>query len=542
MTSIFRFGALVLALLTAVALASCGDDADPASGPAALMPADAPVYIEAVVSPEGAQAESLNALTAKLGELPLIGTLTNPGDLIKGMIEDSASSSGVSLDFSEDVDPWLGERLGISYLSVADGSERFVAALETTDEGETEDALARILSEDAVPNEERTYEDVTYYTSGAEDYGVGVFSGHLVLATLDEFEAAVQVADSGESLADSDQLTEATAGLEDERLATLVLDASQFGELATSSPEELEKFEQVRAALPEFFDEPLSFALGVDERTIYLDQASPEVEGQPEVTESENFAEAPGDAFGAFGMGDIGGWITFVTGLYDRVAESGVALEEGYPEDGLAAAFEEETGVALDDLADAIGDGTVWVRGDLPDSLEIGSRISVSDEETVLELVDEIRDGAESEEGASAVGPPLDSDAEGFSVDFTKSDPTFEFERFNLEVGDGSLRVSLFQDAGSADSALPSETLGETDVFSGAGELLGADFELLGVADLAPIFDLALAEASQDLAVPFGGPEALFARFLTNKFEALALGARSADGRVIQRFALGIAE
>ncbi len=59
----------------ALAVAGCGDEDDPdaASGPASVMPADTPIYVEATVRPEGEQAENLDALLAELGELPLIG-------------------------------------------------------------------------------------------------------------------------------------------------------------------------------------------------------------------------------------------------------------------------------------------------------------------------------------------------------------------------------------------------------------------------------------------------------------------------------------
>ncbi|MDQ3573186.1 MAG: DUF3352 domain-containing protein, partial [Actinomycetota bacterium] len=308
---------LAVAAFASVAVASCGDDAEVASGPASLMPPDAPVYIEAVVSPQGEQAERVDGLLAKLGEVPLLGTVTNPGELIKGAIEDSAAGSGISLDFAEDVDPWLGERIGFSVLSAGDDVERFVAALETTDEDATAETLQRILEEDAAPNEEHTYEDVTYYTSATDEYAVGVFDGHLVLATRDDFEAAVDAAAGSESLADGGEIEEATAGLADDRLATLLLDFDQLAELMTGSPEDLEELERAKQVVPAIFEEPLAVGLGVDEQAIYIEQVSPELEGQPALAGSENLASAPGDSLGAFGLDGLGDLITFVTDFYD---------------------------------------------------------------------------------------------------------------------------------------------------------------------------------------------------------------------------------
>ncbi|MDQ3573187.1 MAG: hypothetical protein M3383_10085, partial [Actinomycetota bacterium] len=215
-----------------------------------------------------------------------------------------------------------------------------------------------------------------------------------------------------------------------------------------------------------------------------------------------------------------------------------------YPAEGAAAAFEEETGIALADATDAIGDGTLWVRGEAPGALEIGSRVTVTDEGTVTDLLDQLRGHAKEEEGAEAVGPPLDPAAAGFSVD-SASDPTSDFEFVNLEVSDGSLRIDLFPDARSAQSATdpPEATLGESPAFARAEEVLGPGYEVLGLADLEPIVDLALADAGlDDGALPFGNPEALAAGFITDKFDVLAVGTSSSDGRTVVRYAQGIAE
>ncbi|HYH61838.1 MAG TPA: DUF3352 domain-containing protein, partial [Solirubrobacterales bacterium] len=197
----------VPAAAVALAFAGCGDeDSDDLSGPASVMPAGAPVYFEFSVRPEGEQAENLDALLAELGELPLLGEVGDPGDLIIQQLESQASAAGVDFSYAEDVEPWLGEKAGFSVSSADDAEESFVAAVETTDDDQAFESVQNLLeAEDSVPYEEGEYEGVTYLAAPEDQYRLGAFGGHLVLAPADDFEAAVD-ASEGDSLASSDKL------------------------------------------------------------------------------------------------------------------------------------------------------------------------------------------------------------------------------------------------------------------------------------------------------------------------------------------------
>jgi hypothetical protein len=86
----------------AVAVApACGGSADPSS-PAEAAPAGAFVYGEATVRPQGEAGESARALLRQLlGE-------DDPGRAIDDLFEDDRSGA----TFSDDVEPWLGDRIG----------------------------------------------------------------------------------------------------------------------------------------------------------------------------------------------------------------------------------------------------------------------------------------------------------------------------------------------------------------------------------------------------------------------------------------------
>jgi hypothetical protein len=93
-------------LLVALGLAGCGAGAGDPSGasPAQLAPAKSLVYVELTVRPEGAQQTAVeSALTRLLGHSPDAGIQRLAGKLF----------GHAGLNYSGDVAPWLGQRVGI---------------------------------------------------------------------------------------------------------------------------------------------------------------------------------------------------------------------------------------------------------------------------------------------------------------------------------------------------------------------------------------------------------------------------------------------
>src|SRR5690348_10818224 len=91
----------------AVAVAGCGgssgsSDAD--VGPAAAVPANAALYLDATVKPTGSNEENARAALSKV-----MGT-QDPGGKIVSLIEQQAKTDGHPIDFQTDVAPWLGEK------------------------------------------------------------------------------------------------------------------------------------------------------------------------------------------------------------------------------------------------------------------------------------------------------------------------------------------------------------------------------------------------------------------------------------------------
>ena len=95
----------VAAALAALAITGCGDSssADGGSDAAALVPATAPVYIEATIQPDGDLKTAVEALAENLAGVDDLG------GLIVEKAEEEANESGEPLDFSTEVQPWLGD-------------------------------------------------------------------------------------------------------------------------------------------------------------------------------------------------------------------------------------------------------------------------------------------------------------------------------------------------------------------------------------------------------------------------------------------------
>ena len=107
-----RLVLLVAAATAALALlaAGCGGSEDGSgSDPAALAPPKSPLYIEATVQPEGELKTNVDALAKS------IAGVDDLGGLIVSELESSASDSGEELDFEKEVEPWLGEKGGLSF-------------------------------------------------------------------------------------------------------------------------------------------------------------------------------------------------------------------------------------------------------------------------------------------------------------------------------------------------------------------------------------------------------------------------------------------
>ena len=122
-------------------------------------------------------------------------------------------------------------------------------ALDVTDEEIARDSIERITAADAAEETDEEYDGVSYQVSGSGEYAVGVFDDKFVLATVDDFEAAVD-ASRGDSVATGDEAADRGGRRSaSERLATISVDADAALDLAVAEGDaEAAEAEAARAA------------------------------------------------------------------------------------------------------------------------------------------------------------------------------------------------------------------------------------------------------------------------------------------------------
>ena len=167
-------GVLVLGAVVAGAAGCGGDDEDgSATDLTKFAPADAPIFVEGSIRPEGDLKDSIESILERFPDGDQVGD-----ELIKS-INESARTEGEDFTYEDDIEPWLGERAAFyatsfkSHAPSADddsatdlGDGAFIA--EATDEDEAREKI-RELAQDEGEVTEREYNGVTYELSPDDD-------------------------------------------------------------------------------------------------------------------------------------------------------------------------------------------------------------------------------------------------------------------------------------------------------------------------------------------------------------------------------------
>ena len=194
---------LALALTTALALAACGGGSGggasqpPGSDLATVVPANAPLFVEAQVRPQGSLETALRSSLSKL-----LGT-PDPGGQIVAGFDHLNRETGVT--YERDIKPWIGESAGV-FLQSLRGNP--VGVAETTD---PEEALKRLRSAaiaDGHTPHASTYHGVHVQSAGGDTFAT--VDGFVVTGPTPGVEAAID-AHRGSSLGDSGAFISSTA-------------------------------------------------------------------------------------------------------------------------------------------------------------------------------------------------------------------------------------------------------------------------------------------------------------------------------------------
>lgn len=506
----------LLGALLALVVAACGGSGDENANPASVVPADAPLYLEATVRPEGDLRADFDAAASK------ILRTQNPSAQIRQLVDGVLRQDGVS--YAQDVKPWLGRRAGVFLSDFAREGPQGAVVLSTSDTGAALDAIEKgaegeVRQRSVAGTDLRVDSDGTAFAA-VEDV--------VVAGTEQGVRAAIEATERDRTLEGFDPFTRTRDAVGPQRLALGWVNLAAILDVVTQDP----SFPPpARGALRQLLarqgTEGVALALGADAQAVRVDVAArvrPPAGAPDPGAAAAALRSAPGDAFAAIGLADLSGQITRQLEL---LGQSG-AVPGGDPR-----ALLEGLGRQLDidverDLLAWMGDGVAFVRGS---GLDLGGA-----------LVVESSDPAATRRGIAGLGRLIkavqrdaevdDADVEG-AKGLTVELPDLPLpiflvaagDRFIAAVGESSLQAAMEPDG----------TLGEAENFRRAAGALGEGIPPALYVDVAKTFDLvaAFTGAARDPQV------AQVLRYL-EAFTGLAAGSRQ-DGELQRsRLALGL--
>jgi hypothetical protein len=446
--------------VTALTAAGCGSSASEADGdPAALVPAGAPVYAQAAVQPDGDREDALAAIGRVM-------RTDDPAGKLRALIDKELAQEGDGLTWEKDFAPWVGEEAGIWASNLGADVPDFAAIIQTTDVEQARAAVQRFKETGDERFTKRTH-DGTDYEVNTEGMAVGFVDDFLVLATEAAFKRTADMADGGDSLADSDRYRDTLDDLEDDRLGNFYFDTRSLMSAALAEdPESAKQLEQFKSMLP--FDKlgPTAGSLQADGDSIAMDTVTT---GLPEGavktatallggSGSELMRELPGDAWGAFAVPKVG---EAAESLFNAFAGAigGAAV---------AAQLKQQTGLDLQqDVFSWIGDVGVFVRGESEAQLDGALVIRSTDDGRASAAFGKIVGLIGKEEGVKPDPVRIQGAESAFSFTTPGADKPIVLARAS-----GKVVAAYGEDAAKA-AVSPAEQLGDSELYGDAKDALG---------------------------------------------------------------------
>lgn len=514
---------IALALMATLALAACGDDSETTStdlgaDPATLVPADAPVYLEAVVKPEGDLQSNVESALSKL-----LGT-DDPGAMITGAIDSGLASEDAGVTFDE-IDAWLGSRIGGFVTDFSEESGEGAAVIAVTD-AEAAQATIDKLESAGSSNDltDAEYEGISYRVDSTEGGAYGFVDEFLVIGTEQGFKDAVD-ASSGDSLAEDDAATEALDSAGDSNLFSALVDIRSVVDQAIASGQVREQdLGPYKEQLDQLGDEPVVFGAGAEPDAFTLETSAPATE---EAATTDIVASLPADAWLAFGAADVGQMLTLSIDSFIQSFNS--SASSGYPGveiPDIPKEIEKRTGLDLQQDLQWIGDVGGFVQGTSILGLGGGLVIETDDEQAASDALDGLAKALQGERSVE-----VQETSDGFQLQVQGAPVGAE-----VALRDG--KVVLAAAGVTVDDVLaPSETLDSNDRFGVASEALGEELTPSLFVDVPTIFSLVESTGQEP-----SDPEYLATKQYLAAIDYIVAGSSSDGDRTISRFVLGVRE
>jgi hypothetical protein len=473
----------------ALTAAACGSSASSGEGdPAALVPANAPVYAQVAVRPEGERRDDALAAIGK------VMRTDDPAGKLRELVDEQLAEESGGLTWEKDFAPWLGEEAGIWAADLAADTPDFAVIVQTTDVDAAKAAVQRFKQAGDETFTKRSYSGVDYEVS-TEGSAVGFVDDFLVLASESAFKRTADMAEGGDSLADSDRYTDTLDELDDNRLGSFYFDTKLLMDAALAEdPESAAQLEQFKSILP--FDKigPTAGSLQADGDSIAIDTVTTGLPEGPLRTlttllgggGSELMRDLPGDAWGAFAVPKVGEAAkTLFTSFAGALGGAAVSAQ-----------LKQETGLDLEqDVFSWIGDAGIFVRGASEPELDGALVIESTDDGKASGAFGKIIGLIGKEEGTAPDPVQLEGAESAFSFTTPDADKPIVLAR-----GSGRVVAAYGEEAAKAALA-PATKLGDSDLFGDAKSALG-DADPSFVLSMPAVITLvdAIGEADADWA------------------------------------------
>ena len=347
-------------------------------------------------------------------------------DIRKDIFEEiQKDGTCTDLDYGDDIEPWLGDRMGVAAVDLGEDEPTGVFVVQVTDKDKAEDGLEKLQtcgsgdSDDSIDSLDPGDETESDSDEASDDGGYVVDGGWAVIAeTQDLAEKVVEEADKA-NLADDEDYQHWTDEAGDDGIMTLyaapeagsqivnLMEGSSSDAPASYSLDGTSDTESPESSLPEETVEQLKDFKGAAMKVRFSD-GSIEAEFAGEVGKSD-LADAfagdagadvvstlPDDTALALGGSFKEGWFTAVV---EWAAE---AAGEGASADELIAEAEEESGLELPEDAETLAgeafaiavssdiDVEAMVNNEDFSNLGVGVKVK-GDPDAIEEVLDKIR-------------------------------------------------------------------------------------------------------------------------------------------------------
>ncbi len=510
---------VLLAALAALLVAGCGGGNGGGSGgtdPASVAPAQAPVFVDFTIRPEGETKQNLEALAKE------IAGVDDLGGLIAEELEGSASEDGEAFDFEKEVEPWLGEEAGLFLQDYEEEDfEGYGAAIQTSDEAEAREFVDKQVESGGESAKDGSYEGVDFKVR-EDETTIGVFDGLVVFAEDEAIFKSMVDASNGDNLGGQETYASAVSGVPGDSAASVFVDVGGLIEEAGSEIDsETELFLDSVGIEPKEATAVASLVPGSNRIEVDL---STDLGGEnpPAGDASELLGSLPATSVAAFASAEFGE--RFNEGI-DRIDAEGIP-SEGIPAHKLKKTLK-EAGVDLESIASSIGDVGGYVTGNSESSLGGALILEAENEEKAKNTVSNL--GLFLRSTGTPGITKITEGASGFSIrspELGRQPVVVVAKGSRIAIGYGlAATLSSFQESGKtlADSASYQEAV-----------------DALGGTPISAYLDGGSALKLATALVPAGEEGFEEAKPYLRKIDYLALGSEASGDLATAKLIVGI--